>query len=103
MNIIIRGEILHIILNENPINRIIYHKVEDRNTHEVEAHLDMNNHIVSLIITNVKFDVADIRNIIELVRDALSKIDKTFPTDELIPIINEIEKDNNIRFRINRI
>ncbi|MHA1310515.1 MAG: hypothetical protein ACTSWR_03885 [Candidatus Helarchaeota archaeon] len=103
MNIIIRGEILHIILNDNPITKMLFSKIEDRNEHNVEVHLDKNGHIVSLIITDVKFDVVNIRNLIELIKEDLVRCDKNFPSDELEPIIHEIEKDNNIRFRTNKI
>jgi len=103
MEFIIRGEILHILLTDNDIERIIVDKIEDRNEHEVEVHLDKDNHIVSMIITNIKFDVANIKNLIEKVKESLSRIDTTFPSEELLPIIREIEKDHNIRFRVNSI
>ncbi|MHA1229825.1 MAG: hypothetical protein ACTSRP_10365 [Candidatus Helarchaeota archaeon] len=103
MNIVIRGEILHIILNDKPIDKIIFDKIEDRNEHDVEVHLDKNNHIVSMIITDIKFDVANVKHILEIIKEQLPLIDNDFPKHELNPIIREIEKDNNIRFRINRI
>lgn len=103
MNIIIRGEILHILLNENPIKRIVFDKIEDRNEHDIEVHLDMNNRIISLIITDIKFDVANLKNLIEKIKEKLSKTDNEFPSEDLGPIIKGIEKDKNIRFRINRV
>jgi len=104
MNIIIRGEILHILLeDECPIEKIIFDKIEDRNEHDVEVHLGKNNHIVSLIITDVKFDVANLKVLIQKIRENLSKLDNGICIDDLIPIITEIEKDQNIRFRINRV
>ena len=103
MEIIIRGEILHIVLTDKLINKFIFEKIEDRNEHEVEVHLDNNNHIVSVIITDIKFDVANIKNIINEIKNKLSKKYSNFPSDELIPIIQKIEKDINIKYRINRI
>ena len=104
MNIIIRGEILHIILDEDkPIDRILNDKIEDRNEHEVEVHIDKNNHIVSIIITEIKFEVQNIKSIIQNIKETFSVKYDDFPAEDLIPISAEIEKDHNIRFRINRI
>ena len=103
MNIIIRGEILHILLNDNAIKRIVFDKIEDRNEHDIEVHHDRNNRIISLIITDIKFDVANLKNLIEKIKEKLSKTDNEFPTEDLGPIIKGIEKDKNIRFRINRV
>ncbi|MBD3226645.1 MAG: hypothetical protein GF329_00520 [Candidatus Lokiarchaeota archaeon] len=103
MNIVIRGEILHILLSDNVIHKMIFDRIEDRNEHQVEVHLDKNNHIVSLIITDIKFDVANIKNLIRNIKTKFSKTEDIFPSEELTPIIKKIEKDKNIRFRINRV